>query len=275
MLQNTELRTPVLTPADVSASALSEEQPVPESEVMQASTTERLDSLPGCGYSLWQDSKEFCFTTDAVFLAAFPYLVKEARVLELGSGTGAISLLLAARGAKKVTGVDVNQHVVELMQKSIADNHLTGKIEALTADIRDLKQFFASESFDLVIANPPYRNSGKKRQVGQAACHEITGQLEDFFRTAAYMVKYRGRFALVQLPERFTEAMALAAKYNLELKKLQWVHSFVHKSAWIFLAEFVKGGAPGLEVLPPLVMYKADGTHSEQTLQYYQMTKEE
>lgn len=240
-----------------------------------AKNTERLDSLPGCGYKIWQCSKEFCFTTDAIFLASFPYLVKRARVLELGAGTGAISLLLAARGAAQVTGIDCNRHVVELMQRSIEENKLEACVHAVFGDIRELKGAFASESFDLVVANPPYRNSGKMRQVGKSACHEVTANLEDFFKTAAYMVKYRGRFAIVQLPERFTECLALAAKYGLELKKLQWVHSFADKPAWVFLAEFVKGGSPGLQVLEPLVMYNHDGSYSKQTLASYGMAEEE
>lgn len=240
-----------------------------------AKNTERLDSLPGCGYKIWQCSKEFCFTTDAVFLAAFPYLVKRARVLELGAGTGAISLLLAARGAAQVTGIDCNRHVVELMQRSIEENKLEDCVHAVFGDIRELKGTFTSESFDLVVANPPYRNSGKMRQVGKSACHEVTANLEDFFKTAAYMVKYRGRFAIVQLPERFTECLALAAKYGLELKKLQWVHSFADKPAWVFLAEFVKGGSPGLQVLEPLLMYNHDGSYSKQTLACYGMAEEE
>jgi tRNA1Val (adenine37-N6)-methyltransferase len=234
----------------------------------------RRDSLPGCNYLIWQDSKEFCFTTDAVFLAAFPHLVKAAKVLELGCGTGAMSLLLSARGADHVVGVDCNANVVELFRQSIVDNELVGRVEALNADLRELKNKYLSESFDLVVANPPYRIGGKKRRIGREACHEVSVTLEDFFQVAALMVKYRGRFALVQLPERFTEAVSLGTKYGLELKKLQWVHSFVDKPAWIFLAEFVKGGAPGLEVLSPLIMYNKDGTHSKQTLAYYGMDRE-
>lgn len=239
------------------------------------SATERLDSLPGCGYKIWQCSREFCFTTDAVFLASFPYLVKRARVLELGSGTGAISLLLAARGAATVVGVDSNEHVVELMRRSIRENKLEDRVAAVLGDVRSLKGSFDSESFSLVVANPPYRNSGRMRRFGRAACHEVTAELKDFFRTAAYMVKYRGRFALVQLPERFTEVLSLASEYGFELKRLQWVHAFADKPAWVFLAEFVKGGSPGLSVLEPLVMYNSDGSHSRQTLLCYGMAGEE
>ncbi|HIU64638.1 MAG TPA: methyltransferase [Candidatus Avacidaminococcus intestinavium] len=237
--------------------------------------TSRKDSLPGCNYVLWQSAHEFCFTTDAVFLAQFPYLVRKARVLELGSGTGAISLLLAARGAEYIVGVDCNDTVVELMKRSINENNLQDRVSAAQCDLRNLRKYYAAESFDLVVANPPYRNSGRQRRIGQAACHEVTANLEDFFQAAAYAVKYRGRYALVQLPERFTECLQLAKKYGLELKRLQWLHSFAHKPAWAFLAEFVKGGSAGLEVLEPLIMYNNDGTYSAQTLNKYGLTKGE
>jgi tRNA1(Val) A37 N6-methylase TrmN6 len=115
-----------------------------------------------------------------------------------------------------------------------------------------------------VAANPPYRNSGRERIIGTSACHEKTAVLEDFFAAASYALHSRGRFALVQLPERFMEAMELAIKYNLQPKKLQWVHASVDKPAWIFLLEMVKNGSYGLEVLPPLIMYNADGSLTEQ-----------
>ena len=178
----------------------------------------RRDSLPGCGYVVWQDAGEFTFTTDSVFVAAFAHLVKKAQVLELGSGTGAISLFLAARGAEKVTGIEFNPKVTALM---------------------------------------------------------VTADLRDFFKAAAYAVRYRGRFAIVQLPDRFAECMQLAAEFGLQPKRLQWVHSAVDKPAWIFLMEMVKGGSYGLDVLPPLVMYNADGTLSAQALAYYDKSKEQ
>lgn len=230
--------------------------------------TLRQDCLPDGVTTIWQDAKEFCFTTDAVFLAAFPYLVKKAKVLELGCGTGAVSLFLANRGAAHVLGVDINPHVVELLQRSIRDNHLESRVEAKVLDLRDYKQL-PCDALDLVAANPPYRIGGRQRQVGQAACHEVGTTLEDFFRAAAYALKTKGRFALVQLPERFTDAVKLGLQYHLELKRLQWVHSYVDRPAWIFLAEFVKGGRPGLDVLPPLIMYNEDGSYSRQTLVYY------
>lgn len=235
----------------------------------------RCDSLPGCGYVVWQDAGEFTFTTDSVFVAAFAHLVKKAQVLELGSGTGAISLFLAARGAEKVTGIEFNPKVTALMERSIKDNGLEETVKVIGGDLREINKYFKTESMDLVIANPPYRNSGNIRKIGTAACHEVTADLRDFFKAAAYAVRYRGRFAIVQLPDRFAECMQLAAEFGLQPKRLQWVHSAVDKPAWIFLMEMVKGGSYGLDVLPPLVMYNADGTLSAQALAYYDKSKEQ
>ena len=122
---------------------------------------------------------------------------------------------------------------------------------------------------DLVVANPPYRNSGKERIIGTAACHEKTATLQDFFAAAAYAVRSRGRFALVQLPERFSEAFELALKYKLQPKRLQWVHSFIDKPAWIFLLEMAKNGSYGLEVLPPLILYNKDGSLTDAAKKFY------
>ena len=226
----------------------------------------RRDSLPGCGYVVWQDAGEFTFTTDSVFVAAFAHLVKKAQVLELGSGTGAISLFLAARGAEKVTGIEFNPKVTALMERSIKDNGLEETVKVIGGDLREINKYFKTESMDLVIAT---------RKIGTAACHEVTADLRDFFKAAAYAVRYRGRFAIVQLPDRFAECMQLASEFGLQPKRLQWVHSAVDKPAWIFLMEMVKGGSYGLDVLPPLVMYNADGTLSAQALAYYDKSKEQ
>ena len=119
----------------------------------------RCDYVPGCGYKIWQDAKEFCYTTDAVFLGNFPHVVRKAKVLELGCGTGAISMLLESRGAAEVTALDCNPQVTKLVRQSVADNSLQDKFTVIDGDLRNYKQLLQPESMDLVAANPPYRNS--------------------------------------------------------------------------------------------------------------------
>ena len=234
----------------------------------------RCDFVPGCGYRIWQAGSVFSFTTDAVFLGNFPHVVRKAKALELGCGTGAISMLLESRGAEQITAIDCNPQATALLRRSVSDNQLEAKINVVDGDILEYKKLVEPESMDLVAANPPYRNSGNQRVIGTAACHEVTATLEDFFKAAAYAVRYRGRFALVQLPERFAESMALAAKYGLQPKRLQWVHSKLDRPAWIFLMEMVKGGSYGLEVLPPLIMYNEDGSYTEAVKAFYREDKD-
>lgn len=178
----------------------------------------REDYLPGCGYKIYQDPAEFTFTTDSVFLAHFPHLANKAKVLELGCGTGAISFIWLPGARRKVTGLDVNPRMVELFNRSAEANGIfwqeeaeTGatemkaevrkrgsvsvtddsvpeskkfapKVHALEWDIKEIKSFCPTEAFDLVVANPPYRNSGRERTIGTSACHEKTAVLEDFLR---------------------------------------------------------------------------------------------
>lgn len=246
----------------------------PKQIMCEEKSSLRCDYVPGCWYKIWQDAKEFCFTTDAVFLGNFPHVVNKAKVLELGCGTGAISMLLESRGAAQITAIDCNPRITELLRRSVADNGLADKFTIIDGDIREYKKLLQPESMDLVAANPPYRNSGNQRQIGTAACHEVTSTLEDFFKAAAFAVRYRGRFALVQLPERFAESMQLAFKYGLQPKRLQWVHSVIDKPAWIFLMEMVKGGSFGMDVLPPLIMYEKDGSYTEQVKAFYKQKSE-
>ena len=138
----------------------------------------RCDYVPGCGYKIWQDAKEFCYTTDAIFLGNFPHVVRKAKVLELGCGTGAISMLLESRGAAEVTALDCNPQVTRLVRQSVADNSLQDKFTVIDGDLRNYKQLLQPESMDLVASNPPYRNSGNVRQVGTAACHDAGGFLQ-------------------------------------------------------------------------------------------------
>ena len=85
----------------------------------------RCDYVPGCWYKIWQDAKEFLFTTDAVFLVNFQLVVNKSIVLEMGCGTGAISMLLESRGAAQITAIDCNPRITELLRRSVADNGLS------------------------------------------------------------------------------------------------------------------------------------------------------
>lgn len=182
----------------------------------------------------------FLYNGRGLFGRVSPYGEK-ACVLELGCGTGAISLLAANRGAQSVLAVDKNPHVIELLKRSVRENGLEQQVMPFVGDILAYREYLKPDTMDLVYMNPPYRIGGRRRQLMTEACHEVGVTLEDFIKAAAFALKTRGRLAMVQLPDRFTDALRLADRYHLEIKRLQWVHSYIDRGAWIFWRSFKRG----------------------------------
>ena len=232
--------------------------------------------LPDGKYAVWQADDVFCYTMDSVLLAHFVSLRRNAAVLELGSGTGAISLMTLQRGANKVVGVELNPRLVELFNRSIVHNSLQEQVQCIQLDVKDLSKISALGDFDLVVANPPYRKSaaGRTRKTDSAApaCHELTAELKDFVVAATRVLRTRGRLGMVNLAERLTDTLSLCREYNLEPKRLQFVHSTASGAARLFLLEAaynVQEG--GLKILEPLIVYNEQREYTEELKKMYTM----
>lgn len=236
---------------------------------------ERADVLIEGRYVIWQAEDVLCYTMDSVLAANFLSLKNTDRVLELGAGTGAISLIAAIRGARMVVGAELNPYLVALLNRSIEQNGLKEILTAKQLDIKELPQLLALGRFDAVVANPPYRRSyaGNTRADASAssACHELTADLNDFIKAAASVLETRGRLVMVNMAERLTDTLNLCLKYRLEPKRLQFVHSKEGTPARLFLLEAQYNVRPGgLVILEPLIVYGADGEYTTALKKYYE-----
>ncbi|MDF2636319.1 MAG: hypothetical protein K0R78_3193 [Pelosinus sp.] len=235
---------------------------------------ERVDDLLIGQLKVIQHEKEFCFSLDAILLSHFVTVKPGIKAVDLGTGTGVIALLLAARGAEHVTGLELSQTMADMATRSVFLNQLDGKVKIIQGDLCNIKDILSSEGYDLVVSNPPYRPVGggyisPNDNVARAK-HEVTATLQDVVNAARYLLKYRrGRFAMVHLPERMAEILTAMTQAGIEPKVLQLVYSSLDKKPVMLLVEGVKGAKPGLEVLPPLVIYKPDGSYSNEIMQYY------
>jgi len=220
--------------------------------------TERIDDIGG-GLKLIQREGLFALGTDAVLLSKFASLYANDRVIDLGSGTGSIPLMLTLRKElKNIVALELQPELAELCRRSVELNKLEQIIEVVAGDIRNISSIFPAESFDLAICNPPYmpvtRSQINSRQSVAIARHELCCQLEDVVKAFAWLVRYGGKAALVHRPQRLGDIFCLLREHGLEPKRLQFVYPRPGQEANIVLIEGEKGAKPGLRTLPPLIL---------------------
>ncbi len=230
---------------------------------------ETLDRLFNGRLKVLQPAKGYRFSVDALLLAAFFQERPTDHVLEIGPGSGIISLVLALRtDTLQVTGIEIQEDLAELARRNVAMNHLSGRIEIRTGDIRRMGKNLPASSFDAVIFNPPYRRvlSGKVNPNRQKAIarHEVEGSFKDFLHGARRLLKPFGHAAFIYPAPRSAEAISLMRHEKIEPKRMRIVHSYPDSEAQFILVEGIKEGGEELHILPPLVIYKAGKEYSDE-----------
>lgn len=225
-------------------------------------TGERLDDLQLSGYEIIQNPERFCFGVDAVLLTDFVKVKPGERVLDLGTGTGVIPILLEAKteGAH-FTGLEIQEESADMARRSVAYNKLCEKVHIVTGDIKEAAEIFRTASFDVITTNPPYMlNHHGLKNIGDAraiARHEVLCTLDDILRESARILpESKGRFYMVHKPFRLVEILNKMCQYKIEPKRLQFVHPYVDKEPTMVLIEGMKGGRSRVKIEPPIIMYE-------------------
>lgn len=236
---------------------------------------ERIDDLQYKDLKIIQDSEGFCFGMDSVLLSDFAKDIKEnAKIIDLGTGTGIISILLSKKiKQKKIIGVDIQKEVCDMAQRSVILNKLEDTIEIINEDIKNIEKVFEKGSFDAVITNPPYKkintglvNDNKLKLISR---HEIAANLEDFIKVSSYLLKSNGSLYIVHMPERLADILNLLRHYQIEPKQMQVVYPQKNKEPNLILIKGVKNAKPFLKIKKPLFIYTDKGEYTEDILEIY------
>ncbi|MBQ7614695.1 MAG: tRNA1(Val) (adenine(37)-N6)-methyltransferase [Butyrivibrio sp.] len=235
---------------------------------------ERLDDLQRNGYKIIQDPERFCFGMDAVLLSGFAAASEGGRVLDLGTGTGIIPILMAAKTkAGELVGLEVQEESADMAQRSVLLNDLQDRVKIVHGNIREAGQLFDAASFDVVTSNPPYMigGHGLKNPDGPKAIarHEVLCDLEDVVKAAARCLKSGGKFYMVHRPFRLSEIMVVMHEYKLEPKRMQLVYPYADKEPTMVLIEGARGGRPRLTVEKPLIIYESPGKYTPEIYGIY------
>ena len=238
---------------------------------------ERIDDLQFKNLKIIQEKNVFCFGIDSVILADFAKNIKkDSEVVDLGTGTGILGILLCGKTElKKITGIEIQSEVANMAERSIKLNSLENKFKIINEDIKEIinKKYLNKNSIDVIITNPPYKEIGKgiinENEKKLISRHEVKANLEDFIKISAQLLKNKGEIYMVHKPERLVDIIYLMRENKLEVKKLKIIYSSEGKESNLALIKAIKGGNKFLKILEPLYIYEKNGEYSEKINKIY------
>ena len=236
---------------------------------------EIIENLQYRGYKIIQEEEGFKFGVDAVLAAYYSeHLIKKGdKVLDLGTGTGIIAILVAARTlAEKIIGIEVQEKVADMAKRSVKLNNLEERVEIVVDNIAN-PAFMKKGFFNHVITNPPYKKTGtgivNPSDSKAVSRHEVLCNLEDVISLASKSLVDGGCFTMVNRPERLCDIMELMRKYKIEPKNLRMVYPALDKAPSMVLINGIKGGKAFLKTEKPLFIFDESGDYSSEINEIY------
>ncbi|MBR5543252.1 MAG: tRNA1(Val) (adenine(37)-N6)-methyltransferase [Oscillospiraceae bacterium] len=233
-----------------------------------------LDCLGINGFVMEQDKKYLKLGTDAMLLSEFARVPKRGKVCDLGCGSGAITILLAARHPEiTLCGVEIVEGAARLAEKNALHNGIEDRMKVFNIDLKNVKQHFEAGSFDCVVSNPPFMKDGgglkTEREEMLCARVEICCTIDDVCEAAGYLLRFGGSFSLVHRPSRLSDIFSAMEKANLAPKRMRLVQDTVAAEPSLVLLEARKGGGSGIKLLPTLVVKNNDGSETDEIKEIY------
>lgn len=246
---------------------------------MKLKRDERIDDLEYENLKIIQNKNGFCFGIDSILLSDYAKNIKkEAEVIDIGTGTGIIGILLCKKTKlKKIYGIEIQEEVADMAKRSVELNNLEDKFEIINDNVKNITKIFQKNSIDVIVTNPPYKKlstgllSATKKQL--ISRHEIECTLDDIAEISYQLLKSKGELYMVHRVERLVDLMSVLRKNRLEPKNIRFVHSKTKEKPNLVLIRCVKNGNEFLKIDKPLIVYNDDGLYTDEILEIYHKTK--
>ncbi len=244
-------------------------------EKIDLKINETIDDLEFNNLKIIQNNDGFKFGIDSILLTDFSKKIKnESIVLDIGSGSGIISILLSEKTkSKKIIGIEVQKDVADMARRSVILNNLENKIEIINDNIKNIEKYFQNNFFDVIVTNPPYQknNTGLKSEDEKnlISRHEVECTLEDIIQKSYKVLKDKGVFFMVHRPERLVDILYIMRKYKIEPKVIKFVCPKVSSKPSLVLIKGIKNAKEFLKVEKNLIIYNENGTYTKELLNIY------
>lgn len=230
---------------------------------------ERINDILGYkNRKIYQDDNFFSFSLDSVILANYSTIRKsDKNILDLCSGNGVVPLIMSLRTDKKIIGVEIQEDLVKLANKSIKYNKLDKQINMICSDIKEFITKDRYDSYDLITCNPPYFNNYDRVNLSyekKIARHEILINLEEVISISSKLLKNGGNLSLVHRPERLVEIISLFNNYNIGISRIKFIYDKIDKPAVSILVEGRKNRKCSLKIDKPLIIKNSDGSYTDE-----------
>ena len=214
---------------------------------------ERLEDLGCNNLKIIQNKNLYTFTSDSVILANFLKIKSKESAVEIGGGSGVISILATAKNKiKKIKIFEIQENLQKLCEKNIKINNLNDVLELIADDVRNFKKYDEVGSQDVVFSNPPYFLVDKtENSVRKFARQEVFLNLKDLIKISSQMLKYGGRFYLIYPASRLCELIYECEKNDIKIKKLFFTEN-KNKVVNLVVIEGRKNGSDGVQILPTI-----------------------
>ena len=265
---------PVAITVTTVAQATAADPETVEMEQVSLKNSERIDDLQRAGLRIIQDPERFCFGMDAVLLSHFASCPAGGQMLDLGTGTGIIPILMSAlTEASHLTGLEIQEESADMADRSVILNDIGDRVSVVKGDIKEAGRIFPRASFDCITCNPPYLQ-GDHGIVNPAdakaiARHEVLCTLEDVISAAEVLLKPNGHFFMVHRPFRLSEIMCLMHDHNLEPKRMRLVYPMADREPNMVLIEGIRGAKMRITVEKPLILQNPDGSYTDEVRELY------
>ncbi|MBQ4289279.1 MAG: tRNA1(Val) (adenine(37)-N6)-methyltransferase [Clostridia bacterium] len=242
---------------------------------MELHDREEIVDLQYKGLKLIQNDKVFKFGTDAVLLSSFVTVKKGETLVDLGTGSGIIPILLSGRTEANFYGVEIQDDAYELAVRNVELNH-KDNIKIIHDDLANIRHYI--EQADVVTVNPPYDKLGsgemQKEDHMQIAFYEVKTDLETIVQTASSILPTGGRFYMIHRSYRMAEIIETLRKNRLEPKEIRPIAKKYDAEPRYILIKALKDAREGMRLLPSLILYKEDGTYTDEMRKIYHMEEE-